>query len=348
VDTGEGQRFVSLIKDAVTSTHSPNVLAGYGGFAGCFDVSFLKNYENPVLVSATDGVGTKLRLASLFHKHDTIGIDLVAMCSNDILVTGAKPLLFLDYIACGKLNADAMKTVVASIAEGCRQAKASLIGGETAEHPGLMNSDDYDLAGFMVGAVEKGEILDGQKVKAGDILIGLPSSGVHSNGLSLVRKIFLKNGIDLPDSSEDQLFLKNEILRPTIIYEPDIRPLFDERIGIHGIVHITGGGFFENIPRILPKHLRAVINKNELRIPELFQKIEKRGNIPEMEMFSVFNMGVGMIIAAAKSDAQKILDILKQTFSENHPDALGEPRTIGKIEDRSETESPVEFQDSSL
>lgn len=313
VDTDAGQKFVGLIKESVKSTHDNRVLENYGGFSGAFDASFLKDYQNPVLLSATDGVGTKLKLASLFDRHDTIGIDLVAMCSNDILVSGGIPLIFLDYIACGKLNPEKMQTIVSGISEGCKRAGASLMGGETAEHPDTMEPDDYDLAGFMTGVVEKTRILDGSRIKPGDRILSIPSTGVHSNGLSLIRKIYLKNGVDLPEDVTTREFLKNEILlAPTAIYEKALRGMIFEDSIIRGLVHITGGGFYENIPRVLPEHLSCRISRKDLKIPELFRKIALDGKVDETEMFSVFNMGSGMIMICPPDKTDEALEKLNQ------------------------------------
>ena len=333
VSTAAGQDFVKRIGQAVKSTHNQNVLGQQDGFAGLYDVSFLKEYKQPVLVSGTDGVGTKLRLATLFNEHSGVGIDLVAMCANDILVTGAKAHFFLDYIATGKLAPEQMSQVVESICEGCRQAGAALVGGETAEHPGIFGDDEYDLAGFMVGAGEKDEIITGQKIEPGHVIIGLPSSGVHSNGLSLIRKIYLKDGLYLPDSEEDRDFLHKEILKPTIIYEPYIRPLLDAGQAIHGLVHITGGGFYENIPRILPTGLIARFDRKKIQVPEIFSLIGERGGIDEDELFSVYNMGVGMALACPPEAAESILTRLQKTYDEKgaRAGASGKPGIIGEI-----------------
>jgi phosphoribosylformylglycinamidine cyclo-ligase len=332
VDTLKGQQFVKLIKNSVKSTHTKHVMDNYGSFSGLFDVSFLKDYRNPILLSATDGVGTKLKLASLFNRHDTIGIDLVAMCSNDILVSGGKPLFFLDYIACGKLNTDILTRVVESISEGCRRCDAALMGGETAEHPDTMEPDEYDLGGFMVGCVEKEELIDGRSICPDDVIISVPSTGVHSNGMSLIRKIFLKNGLELPDSDDEKKFLKNEILlRPTAIYEKALRDLIGKNQKIKGIVHITGGGFYENIPRIMPENLTAVIRRNDLEIPELFSVIRKKGNLDERDLFSVFNMGTGLAVFASKSDAAGLIKSINEGLSKLKDNLLGETKIIGHV-----------------
>ena len=319
VDTHAGRAFVKRIAAAVESTHGPNVLKDQAGFGGLFAASFLKDYDEPVLVSSTDGVGTKLHLAHLFDRHETIGQDLVAMCVNDLLATGARPLFFMDYIACGKLDPDRMTTIVESISAGCREAGAALIGGETAEHPDTMRPGEYDLGGLTVGVVEKKRIFDAATVRAGDVLIGLPSSGVHSNGMSLVRRIFLKGGLELPEAQADRDFLLHRILlRPTVIYERIVRPLLDNPAGhsaIRAMAHITGGGFYENIPRILPDHLAAVIDARSWRVPDEFRTVQARGKVDETEMFSVFNMGIGLILAVAPEQADLCLAELKTAFA---------------------------------
>ena len=332
VDTAEGQRFVARIKDSVKSTHTEHVLENYGNFSGLFDVSFLKNYKQPILLSATDGVGTKLKLASLFNRHDITGIDLVAMCSNDILVSGGKPLFFLDYISCGKLNSDIMTQVVESISEGCRRCGAALTGGETAEHPDTMNPDEYDLGGFMVGCVEKDDLIDGRSITENDVIISVPSSGIHSNGLSLVRKLFLKNGLELPDSGEDKNFLLNEILlRPTVIYEKALRPVLEKGKHIKGIVHITGGGFYENIPRILPDNMTALIKRKDLSIPSLFSTIQKKGALDEKDLFSVFNMGTGLTVFTSREDAPEVIKSIQEELLKLPDRLLGETQIIGSV-----------------
>ena len=336
VSTEAGRDFVRNIARAVESTHGPNVLSARGGFAGLLDVSFLKDFKNPVLVSGTDGVGTKLRLAILFDDHSSVGIDLVAMCANDVLVTGARAMFFLDYIACGKLHKGRMQGIVESIAEGCKRAGCALLGGETAEHPGTMPADDYDLAGFVTGAVEKESMITGEAIRPGHVLIGVPSSGIHSNGLSLVRKLFLKDGLELPDDQADRDFLKNEILTPTIIYEPVLRPLLDApdmAANLHGIVHVTGGGFYENIPRILPAGTRAVLDREAVQPPALFKKIAERGNMEEQELYGVFNMGIGLIIACPADAADDLVTELKKHAHKLAPAPLGEIRVIGRVEE---------------
>ncbi|MBL8018369.1 MAG: phosphoribosylformylglycinamidine cyclo-ligase [Leptospirales bacterium] len=325
VDTHAGQRFVKLIGDSVKSTRQPHVLGGLGGFAAMSDVSFLKDYKQPVLLTTTDGVGTKLHLATLFDRHETVGIDLVAMCVNDLLVTGAKPLVFLDYMAVGRLNPEKMAVVVAGIAEGCRQANCSLVGGETAEHPDLLEDAEYDLAGFCVGVGEKSAMIDGSKVQEGDVILALPSSGIHSNGVSLVRKLFLKNGTELPDVKADHDFLLNQILlKPTTIYEPYLRPVLDQAqthagsgdIWITGMVHVTGGGFYENVPRIVPEGLCAEIDPAKIPVPAVFETIAKRG-VAKKEMYSVYNMGAGMIAFVRPGSVGKVQELLKAQAMES-------------------------------
>ncbi|MBE7437731.1 MAG: phosphoribosylformylglycinamidine cyclo-ligase [Spirochaetales bacterium] len=324
VSTAAGARFVSTIKDRVHSTYNQGpgrVLSTLRGFAGLYDLSFLKNYKEPVLVSGTDGVGTKLQLARLFNRHNTIGVDLVAMCANDILVTGGQPLYFLDYIACGRLQVERMAEIIDGIVQGCKLAGAALLGGETAEHPGVMAVDDYDLAGFMVGVVEKKDLLDGADVAAGDLLLGLPSSGIHSNGLSLVRRIFLGDGDWQPEAwlarltAKEQAFLREEVLlRPTEIYEALLRPILSRQSGerrlIKAMAHITGGGFFENIPRALPAGLQAVIDVQSWPRPSLFDELRSRGNLTLREMFHVFNMGIGMVLVVDPQNRAILSDLL--------------------------------------
>ncbi len=333
VDTAEGQRFVRMISRSVESTYGKSVIRNPGGFAGLIDASFLKKYDQPVLVSSTDGVGTKLQLARLFNRHDTVGVDLVAMCSNDILVTGALPLIFLDYIAVGRVQAENLAVLIESISDGCRQCGASLMGGETAEHPGTMKDDEYDLAGFMVGVCEKSKLLDGKNIRAGDAVIGLPSSGIHSNGLSLVRKIFMPDG-GLPESAADRDFLMNDILlKPTYIYEKPVRQLLDSQLTVNGMVHITGGGFYENIPRIVPDHLTTKIDRSALNIDEPFLTIQRRGNLADRDMFSVFNMGIGLMIFVPDISKKDVLSLLESQWKDFAPASRSQPRIIGTITD---------------
>ncbi len=286
VDINKGNALIDCIKPIAKSTVTKGVLGGLGGFGAMFEIP-IRQYKNPVLVSATDGVGTKLKIAQMLNKHDTIGIDLVAMCVNDLIVQGAKPLFFLDYYATGKLSTEVATSVISGIAEGCRQARCALIGGETAEMPGMYQGEDYDLAGFCVGIVEKNAIINGNKISAGDHIIGLPSSGVHSNGYSLVRKILLQS-----NPTQAQL---EALIKPTKIYVESVLSLI-EKFKIHGISHITGGGLLENIPRILPTNLSAKLNKNSWQLPNIFKFLQTNGNIKMMEMYRVFNCGVGMVV----------------------------------------------------
>ena len=321
VDTEKGQAFVQSIKQMVHSTHSPRVLNGLGGFSAAYDVSFLKNYQNPILLSGTDGVGTKLEIARLLNIHDTIGIDLVAMCVNDLLVNGARPLFFLDYIACGKLDIEKMEKIVSGIVKGCKQCGASLVGGETAEHPGIMKEDEYDLAGFAVGAVEKADFVDGSNLKAGDVILGLQSSGPHSNGFSLLRKLYLKEGRELPKDSSSINFIKEYLFKPTRIYVETILKLMT-KVEISGMVHITGGGFTENIPRILKPNLNAKIYKKNLPQSYVFSRIMEEHDISDEVMFSTFNMGIGYIIIVDKLKLDSVVQELSKSEEEYH--ILGE------------------------
>ena len=310
VDITAGYKSVELMKAHIKRTRNAGCLDDVGGFGGCFGLP--TGLEEPVLVSGTDGCGTKVKLAILMDKHDTIGIDAVAMCVNDIICTGAKPLFFLDYIACGKNYPEKIATIVGGVAEGCVQSGAALIGGETAEHPGLMPLEDYDLAGFAVGIVDKKDMLDNSKTQAGDVVIALPSSGVHSNGFSLVRKVF-----DIENSDINRTYpelgdktLGETLLTPTRIYVKPVLALLDA-VKVKGISHITGGGFYENIPRSIPDGLGAKIDKSAVKILPIFDLIQKEGGISERDMFNTFNMGVGMSITVAAEDADKALEILK-------------------------------------
>lgn len=309
VDVTAGYQAVELMKEHVARTATSGVVSGIGGFGGLFAPGFA-GMEEPVLVSGTDGVGTKLKLAFLLDKHDTIGIDCVAMCVNDIVCCGAKPLFFLDYIATGKNIPEKTAKIVSGIADGCVQSGCALIGGETAEHPGMMPEDEYDLAGFSVGIVDKKKIIDGSRLKAGDVLVGIASSGVHSNGFSLVRKVF---GID--EKTIHQTFceldrpLGETLLTPTKIYVKSLLALI-ESVNVKAVSHITGGGFYENIPRMLKDGLTAKIEKWSVPVLPIFDVIQKTGNIPERDMFNTFNMGVGMVAAVAKEDVDKAIDIL--------------------------------------
>ncbi|VAW54596.1 Phosphoribosylformylglycinamidine cyclo-ligase [hydrothermal vent metagenome] len=308
VNIDAGNAFVEKIKSSVASTNRPGVMGGFGGFGGCFELP--ENYRQPILVSGTDGVGTKLKLAIDLNKHNTIGIDLVAMCVNDILVLGAEPLYFLDYYATGELNTDIAVNVVEGIAEGCRQSNAALIGGETAEMPGMYNKGDYDLAGFCVGVVEKQKIIDGSKVKAGDTMIAIASSGPHSNGYSLVRKIIEVSGADInAPFGDNNTILGDALLAPTNIYVKAIHALLP-KFDIHAIAHITGGGLLENIPRVLPDNTVAIIDKDSWQLPEVFQWLQENGNVEDSEMHRTFNCGVGMVLIVNADDADNIVSTL--------------------------------------
>ena len=310
VDITAGYKAVELMKSHIKRTRNEGCLDDVGGFGGCFGLP--TNMEEPVLVSGTDGCGTKVKIAMLMDKHDTIGIDAVAMCVNDIICTGAKPLFFLDYIACGKNYPEKIATIVGGVAEGCVQSGAALIGGETAEHPGLMPLDDYDLAGFAVGIVDKKKMIDNTKVKAGDVVIALPSSGVHSNGFSLVRKVFDIENTDINRTYEElgDKTLGETLLTPTRIYVKPVLALL-EAVEVKAISHITGGGFYENIPRSIPDGFGAKIDKSAVKILPIFNLIQKEGNISERDMFNTFNMGVGMSIVVSADEAEKALEILK-------------------------------------
>ena len=310
VDITAGYRAVELMKKHVART-MPDGKADIGGFGGLFPLD-MTGMKEPVLVSGTDGVGTKLRIAQLLDKHDTIGIDCVAMCVNDIICCGAKPLLFLDYIACGRNVPERIAAIVGGVAEGCVQAGCALVGGETAEHPGTMAEDDYDLAGFSVGIVDKSKVIDNSKMQAGDVMIALPSSGVHSNGFSLVRKVFDVEHCDLkaPVEELNGASLGETLLAPTRIYVKPVLAVMKE-LTIKGISHITGGGFYENMPRSIPKGLGVKIEKSAVRVPPIFSLIQKRGNISEHDMFNTFNMGVGMSVVVAKEDAARAVELFK-------------------------------------
>ena len=311
VDITAGYRAVELMKQHIARTITAGAASDIGGFGGLFELD-ITGMERPVLVSGTDGVGTKLKLAFIMDKHDTIGIDCVAMCVNDIICCGAKPLFFLDYIACGKNVPERIAEIVKGVAEGCVQSGAALIGGETAEMPGFYGIDEYDLAGFSVGVVDKKKVFDNSSVKEGDVIIGLPSSGVHSNGFSLVRKIFDIENRDIkqPVAELGGLSLGEALLTPTKIYVKPVLALA-EQVNIKAVSHITGGGFYENIPRSIPKGLSAKIDKQALRILPIFDLIAKEGNIPERDMFNTFNMGVGMSIVVSADDAEKAVETLK-------------------------------------
>ena len=321
VDVTAGYESVELMKDSVKRTHTPEVLGGIGGFGGLLAPN-LTGMKEPVLVSGTDGVGTKIKLAFLLDKHDTVGIDCVAMCVNDVICCGAKPLFFLDYIACGKNYPEKIAQIVAGVAEGCVQSGCALIGGETAEHPGMMPAEDYDLAGFTVGIVDKKKIIDGSRLQAGDVLLGVRSSGVHSNGFSLVRKVF---GIGADDQADREILsrrydelgatLGETLLTPTRIY---VKPVLAaiQAADIKAISHITGGGFYENIPRMLRPGLTAKIEKAAVPVLPIFSLLQAAGNIPERDMFNTFNMGVGLCVAVSKETAQAAVDAFQKAGEE--------------------------------
>lgn len=310
VDVTAGYRSVELMKEHIARTMTKGALSGIGGFGGLFELD-MTGISKPVLVSGTDGVGTKIKIAFIMDKHDTVGIDCVAMCVNDIICCGAKPQFFLDYIACGKNIPEKIAKIVSGVAEGCVQAECSLIGGETAEHPGLMPEDEYDLAGFSVGVVDKSKILQPDTQKAGDVLIAIKSSGVHSNGFSLVRKVFDVNEKNLAMHFDDLgATLGETLLTPTRIYVKAIMSLIDT-VNVKSVSHITGGGFYENIPRSLPKNLAAKIERNAVQVLPVFDLIARTGNIPERDMFNTFNMGVGMIVSVDKNDADKAVASIK-------------------------------------
>ena len=313
VDIEAGYKSVELMKEHVKKTMRPEVLGGLGGFAGAFDLSGIKNMEEPVLLSGTDGCGTKVKLAFVMDKHDTIGIDAVAMCVNDIACSGGEQLFFLDYIACGKNYPEKIASIVSGVAEGCLQSECALVGGETAEHPGLMPEDDYDLAGFAVGVVDKKDIIDGSTIKAGDTLIGIASSGVHSNGFSLVRKVFEMTKESL-DTYYDELgkTLGEALIEPTRIYVKALKNVKNAGVRIKGCSHITGGGFFENVPRMLPENVRAIIKKESYPVPALFDLIQKNGNIEEHMMYNTFNMGLGMVIAVNPEDVETTMKAIEE------------------------------------
>ena len=312
VDITAGYEAVRLMKQYVARTMNAQCIGGLGGFGGLFELD-CTDMPHPVLISGTDGVGTKLRIAQILDKHDTIGIDSVAMCVNDVVCAGAKPLVFLDYIACGKNIPEKIAEIVKGVAEGCVQAGCSLVGGETAEHPGVMAEDDYDLAGFTVGAVDKSKILDNSTMQPGDVIIALPSTGVHSNGFSLVRKVFdIENHPEVLNRHYDELgmTLGEALLAPTRIYVKPVLAVM-KQITVKGVSHITGGGFYENIPRSLKAGCCARIAKADVRTPALFNLLAKEGGIPEHDMFNTFNMGVGMVLTVAAEDADKAIEILK-------------------------------------
>lgn len=312
VDIEAGYRSVELMKKHVKETMRPEVLGGLGGFAGAFSLDSIKKMEEPVLLSGTDGCGTKVQLAYIMDKHDTIGIDCVAMCVNDIACSGGEPLFFLDYIACGKNYPEKIATIVSGVAEGCKQSGAALVGGETAEHPGLMPVDEYDLAGFAVGVVDKKDLITGENIKPGDKLIGIASSGVHSNGFSLVRKVFEMTEESL-NTYYDELgkTLGEALLAPTRIYVKALKKVKEAGVTIKGCSHITGGGFYENIPRMLPDGVKAVVKKDSYEVPAIFKLLAKTGDIEEEMMYNTYNMGIGMVLAIDPADVDKTMEALK-------------------------------------
>ena len=325
VDIEAGYRSVELMKQYVKTTMRPEVLGGLGGFSGAFSLEKIKDMEKPTLVSGTDGVGTKIKLAFLMDKHDTIGIDCVAMCVNDIACAGGEPLFFLDYIACGKNIPEKIAEIVKGVSAGCVQSEAALIGGETAEHPGLMPEDEYDLAGFAVGVVDEKDLITGENLKPGDVLIGMASSGVHSNGFSLVRKVFDMT-VESLNTYYDELgaTLGETLLAPTRIYVKALKAVKEAGVTVKACSHITGGGFYENVPRMLKEGTHAVINKNSYPIPPIFTLMAKKGNIEEHMMYNTYNMGLGMIVAVDPADVDKTMEAMK---------AAGDtPYVVGTIE----------------
>lgn len=313
VDIEAGYKSVELMKQYVKGTMRPEVMGGLGGFSGAFSMESIKKMEKPVLLSGTDGVGTKIKLAFLMDRHDTVGIDCVAMCINDVACAGGEPLFFLDYIACGKNYPEKIAAIVKGVAEGCKQAGAALIGGETAEHPGLMPEDEYDLAGFAVGVADEKDLITGENIKAGDVLVGIASSGVHSNGFSLVRKVFEMTKESL-DTYYDELgtTLGEALLAPTKIYVKAMKTIKDAGVAVKGCSHITGGGFYENIPRMLPEGILAVVEKNSYEVPAIFKLLQKKGNIEEKMMYNTYNMGLGMVLAVDAADVEKTLAAIRE------------------------------------
>jgi phosphoribosylformylglycinamidine cyclo-ligase len=326
VDIEAGYQSVELMKQHIAKTMRPEVLGGIGGFSGAFSMAAIKDMEEPTLVSGTDGVGTKLKLAYVLDKHDTIGIDCVAMCVNDIACAGGEPLFFLDYIACGKNYPEKIAQIVSGVAEGCRQCGAALIGGETAEHPGLMPEEDYDLAGFAVGVVDKKDLITGEELTPGDILIGIASSGVHSNGFSLVRKVFEMTRESLETYYEELgTTLGEALLAPTRIYVKALKGIKDAGVRVHACSHITGGGFYENVPRMLKEGTHAVIEKDSYPVPPIFTLLAKNGDIEEKMMYNTYNMGLGMVVAVRPEDVDKTLEAIR---------TAGEvPYVVGRIEE---------------
>ena len=326
VDIEAGYESVELMKKYVKGTMRPEVLGGLGGFSGAFSMEAVKGMEEPVLLSGTDGCGTKVKLAFLLDKHDTIGIDCVAMCVNDVACAGGEPLFFLDYIACGKNYPEKIATIVSGVAEGCKQSGCALIGGETAEHPGLMPEDEYDLAGFTVGVVDKKDIITGENLKAGDVLIGMASTGVHSNGFSLVRKIFKMDKETLNTYHEELgKTLGEALLAPTRIYVKALKNVKEAGVRVKACSHITGGGFYENVPRMLPEGKHAVIKKDSYEVPAIFKMMEREGNVEEHMMYNTYIMGIGMIVAVDPADVEKTMEAMR---------AAGDtPYVIGEIKD---------------
>lgn len=325
VDIEAGYKSVELMKEHIQKTMRPEVLTNIGGFSGAFSMSAFKDMEKPTLVSGTDGVGTKLKLAFIMDKHDTVGIDCVAMCVNDIACAGGEPLFFLDYIACGKNVPEKIATIVSGVAQGCEQSSVALIGGETAEMPGFYPEDEYDLAGFAVGVVDEKDLITGKELQAGDILIGMASSGVHSNGFSLVRKVFEMTKESL-DTYYDELgkTLGEALIAPTKIYVKALRSIKEAGVRVKACSHITGGGFYENIPRMLKEGTRAVVEKNSYPVPPIFRLLAKTGNIDEQMMYNTYNMGLGMMVAVDPADVDKTMEAIRE--------AGEEPYIVGKIE----------------
>ncbi len=325
VDIEAGYESVELMKKFVKETMRPEVLGGIGGFSGAFSLEAIKNMEKPTLVSGTDGVGTKIKLAFILDKHDTIGIDCVAMCVNDIACAGGEPLFFLDYIACGKNYPEKIATIVKGVAEGCKQSGAALIGGETAEHPGLMPEDDYDLAGFAVGVVDEKDLITGANIKPGDVLVGIASTGVHSNGFSLVRKVF-----DMTEESLNTYYdelgmtLGECLLTPTRIYVKALKSIKDAGVTLKGCSHITGGGFYENIPRMLPEGIHAVVEKDSYPVLPIFKLMQEKGGIEEKMMYNTYNMGLGMVLAVDPADVEKTMAAIEAAGDKAY--------VVGKVE----------------
>jgi phosphoribosylformylglycinamidine cyclo-ligase len=331
VDVEGGNRFVKKIAPFVRSTFTKDVLTDIGGFGSLYDAGF-RDMDEPVLVSGTDGVGTKLRIAQMMNRHDTIGIDAVAMCVNDIITSGARPLFFLDYISCGRLKEDTLVDVVKGIAQGCLESGCSLVGGETAEHPGVMNDEEYDIAGFAVGVVDKKKIINGERISAGDVIIGIPSSGVHSNGFSLVRKLLLEIKKYKLDQHVEALSgkLGDVLLTPTKLYAKALPGCLSAGADIKGVVHITGGGFYENIPRILPDQVSVRLEKKSYPMLPVFDLLQKEGNIAEREMYTTFNMGIGLMLFCDRKHA----DLVIRTMKANGNDAYIIGETVSSGGDR--------------